>query len=76
MQTQLKLLTSDFYIMHSKLNSSYCLCRSGLLCPSWCPAFVCVCVCVVGVVYLLGGGGGVWALAFFLNIHMYIRGKD
>ena len=69
-QTQLKLLTSDFYIMHSKLNSSYCLCRSGLLCPSWCPAFVCVCVCVVGLSICWGG---LWVFSY--AIHMYIRGK-
>ena len=72
-QTQLKLLTSDFYIMHSKLNSSYCLCRSGLLCPSWCPAFVCVCVCVVGVVYLLGRGGGVGSGFFLEYTHVHKR---
>ena len=38
---------------------------------TWCPAFVCV--CVVGVVYLLGGGGSGF---FSYAIHMYIRGKD
>ena len=72
MQTQLKLMTSDFYIMHSKQVIVYD--AQGYSAPVLKAGHLVSCLCVR--VRVCGGGClfvGLWVFSY--AIHMYIRGK-
>ena len=77
---QLKLLTPDFYIMHSKLKTQFIVyAAQGYSAPVLKAEHLVSCLCVRvrvcgGGCLFVGGGCGLWVFSY--AIHMYIRGKD